>query len=69
LYDEPIFYPNFDKRLFEVDSIDGFEIIGGARHECLAEIDIYLKSLGKSTHVNEEFCYGVDKKTNKKKMK
>lgn len=67
LYDEPIFYPNFDKRMFEIKAIDGFELIGGARHECLAEIDIYLKSMDKTTQINEDFCYGVDKKKNKNK--
>ena len=69
LYDDPLFYPGFDERMFKLKEIDGFELIGGARHECLAEIDIYLRANGKTTSVDEKLCYGVDSKTMKNKKR
>lgn len=58
LLTEPIFYPNFDISLFSNNFIDGFELIGGGRYECLGEINLYLEALDKKTYINETLCYG-----------
>lgn len=69
LYDDPLFYPGFDERMFKLKEVDGFELIGGARHECLAEIDIYLRANGKTTFIDEKLCYEVDSKAIKNKRR
>ena len=57
-YDEHLFYPTFNGKLFEKPGVNHMELIGGALHECLAEVDLYLKAMGKKTHINKDLCYG-----------
>lgn len=58
LFEEPIFYPDFNTRPFESPSLNKFELIGGGRQECLKEIEIFLQAIGKEVSVNEQLCYG-----------
>ena len=69
LREKPITYPFFHHKVFDKPELNNFEIIGGARFECLLEIDLYLQSLGKTTTVTEELCYGTFKPEHKKKNK
>ena len=59
LFEDHIFYPYFNNKPF-MNNSDGFELIGGSRHECLEEINLYLKALGKKTSIVEELTYGAD---------
>ena len=67
--------PSFNQKMFKDTSVDNFELVGGGRYECLLEIDLFLKGLGKNTVINESLCYGADNnksrlhKTGSKKMK
>lgn len=67
--EKPINYPFFHHKVFDKPEIDNFEMIGGGRFECLLEIDLYLKSLGKTTIINEDLCYGTYRPDHKKKIK
>lgn len=58
LYGENIYLPQINPKLFA--KVDNLELIGGGRHECLEEMNLYLKSLGKTTFINESLCYGAD---------
>lgn len=58
LYDDEMLYPRFNGSLFQKPEVNGIELIGGALQECLTEIDIYLKSLGKRTSISHQYCYG-----------
>lgn len=62
-------YPYFHHKVFDKPEIDNIEVIGGGRFECLLEIDLYLKSLGKTTVINEDLCYGSYRPDHKKKIK
>lgn len=62
-------YPYFHHKVFEKPEIDHMEIIGGGRFECLLEVDLYLKSLGKTTTITEDLCYGSYRPDHKKKIK
>jgi hypothetical protein len=67
LREKHITYPFFHHKVFDKPELKNFEIIGGARYECLLEIELYLKSLGKNTTVTENLCYGTYKPEHKKK--
>lgn len=76
LEEETIFYPDFNDKIFKANYMNGFELIGGGRHECLKEIELFLKALDKDVKVTERLCYGgeefhhqSDWRTGKKKHK
>lgn len=69
LQQEMINFPYFHHKVFDKPEIDNIEIIGGGRFECLLEIDLYLKGLGKTTTINEELCYGSYRPDHKKKIR
>lgn len=56
---DPIFYPDFPEKMFKMNGVDGFEMIGGGRNECLKELELYLQAHGKKLTVNEDLCYGA----------
>jgi len=61
VYTEELFVmPNFNQKIFELSTVDNFELIGGGRYECLLEIDLYLQGLGKKTSITEQLCYNRD---------
>lgn len=60
IFEEMINYPSFYNGLFTHADHNNFELIGGGRHECLEEINLYLKGLGKTTYIDEDLCYGAD---------
>lgn len=58
LFDDNIYYPDFNTKLILREDVDNFELIGGGRQECLKEIELFLKASGKTLTVNEKLCYG-----------
>ena len=61
VFEDNIYYPGFDGRMFDLDAVNGFELVGGGRDECLKEIELYLKALNKDVTVNERLCYGNER--------
>lgn len=60
LITEPIFYPDFNTKIFELKELNNLQLIGGGRYECLLEIDLFLKGIDKKTMINERLCYNRD---------
>lgn len=60
IYEDNVYYPHFNSKLLLQPEVDNIELIGGGRYECLEEINLYLKALGKKTFVTEQLCYGAD---------
>lgn len=49
---------DIDVNFLKLPEINNVELIGGGRQECLKELELYLKAIGKSFVVNEKLCYG-----------
>lgn len=58
LRDDNIYHLDFDTSFFKHKFINNLEIVGGGRNECLKELELYFKAIGKDLVVNEKLCYG-----------
>lgn len=49
---------DFNADIFKYPEVNNFELVGGGRQECLKELELYLKAIGKDLVINEKLCYG-----------